>query len=95
MVTQFNHLFRIEFCSCVKYHMVWLASSSEHSLPLAHSDGANATITPAVGSELNICGYLTFFVNISNLAAVYVISVKCTLYPLSIYLVYISFVFAV
>ena len=43
MATQFNNLFRIEFCSCVKYHMVWLASSSEHSLPLAHSDGANAT----------------------------------------------------
>ena len=54
-----------------------------------------SVITPAVGSELNICGYLTFFVNISNLAAVYVIPVKCTLYPLSIYLVYISFVFCI
>ena len=40
---KFNQLLRIRFYSCVKYHMVWLASSCEHSLPLAHLDGANAT----------------------------------------------------
>ena len=53
-----------------------------------------SVITPAVSSELNICGYLTFFVNISNLAAVYVIPVKCTLYPYQ-YTLVLYFVFAV
>ena len=54
-----------------------------------------SVITPAVRSELNICGYLTFFVNYIKFSC----SVRNTreMYaaPESIYLVYISFVFCI